>query len=391
MKKAIRKICFIEPKFLRSIGGVETHSYEFVKHFMNNKNYKIDLIISKKSTKDAINLKIRDKRFEKITKRILLGNIEKDAKIILKNSINSEIYFFNSPNWILTAKYIREEKPNSKIFVRSGGNDIIAGWILNEKNNLNKLKDNRKKIVEIINNYVDKLIVNSKYSEKRMISVGIKKIKIKIISGGVDCKKFNIKRKRNHGNRNIKIGFWGRLVEFKGLEYSLRAINEVYKKYKSIDFTIIGDGPERKRILDLIFKMNLKNIVKYKGIMEFNRIPFVARDLDIFLHLPIYLRKTERGSSYIHTETMGRTYCEASSMGIPSVISNVGGGPEMIINNKTGFVVKEKDYISASKKILKLINNPRLRERFGAKARNISQKRYDWNKLINKYEKVFGR
>jgi glycosyltransferase involved in cell wall biosynthesis len=391
MKNAIRKICFIEPKFLRSIGGIETHSYEFVKYFMENKNYKIDSIISKKDIKDGINLKIRNKRFEKITKRILIGNIKKDVKAILKNSINSEIYFFNSPNWILTARHIKEEKPNSKIFVRSGGNDIIAGWILNEKDNLNKLEDNRKKIVEIINNYVDKLIVNSKYSRKRMISVGIKKKKIKIISGGVDCKTFSPEIKRNFNDKNIKIGFWGRLVEFKGLEYSLKAINEVYKEYKSIEFDIIGDGPERKKILDLISKMNLKNIVKYRGIMEFNKIPLVARDFDIFLHLPIYLKKIERGSNYIHTETMGRTYCEANSMGIPSVISNVGGGPEMIINNKTGFIVKEKDYLEASKKILKLINNPRLRKKLGRKARKISLKRYNWNKLINKYEKVFRK
>jgi glycosyltransferase involved in cell wall biosynthesis len=390
MKKVIEKICFIEPKFLKSIGGVETHSYEFVKHFMENKNYKIDSIISKKIIKDGINLKIRNKKFEKITKRILIGDIKKDAKIILKNSIDSKIYFFNNPNWILTAKYIREEKPNSKIFVRSGGNDIIAGWILDENDNSNKLEDNRKKIVEIINNYVDKLIVNSKYSKKRMISVGIKKRKIKIISGGVDCKTFSRKLKIR-SRRKIKIGFWGRLVEFKGLEYSLKAINEVYKKYKDIDFTIIGDGPERKKILNFISKMNLKNIVNYKGIMEFNKIPLIAKDFDIFLHLPIYFKKVERGSTYIHTETMGRTYCEASSMGIPSVISNVGGGPEMIRNNKMGFIVKEKDYLEASKKILKLINNPGLRNKFGAKAREVSISNYDWNKLINKYEMVFQK
>jgi len=390
MKKVIKKICFIEPKFLRSIGGVETHGYEFVKHFMGGKNYKINSIISKKNIKDGINLKIRNKIFEKITKRILIGDIKKDAETILKNSINSEIYFFNSPNWILTAKYIKKERPKSRIFVRSGGNDIMAGWILDENDKTKKLEDNRKKIVEIINNFVDKLIVNSKYSEKRMISVGIKKRKIKVISGGVDCKTFSNKLKIRN-SKKIKIGFWGRLVEFKGLEYSLKAIKEAYKGYQDIEFTIIGDGPERKKILNLISEMNLKKIVDYKGIMEFNKIPLIARNFDIFLHLPIYLKKVERGSTYIHTETMGRTYCEASSMGIPSVISNVGGGPEMIENNKMGFIVKEKDHLEASKKILELINNPKLRRKFGAKARKISLSNYDWNKLINKYEKVFQK
>jgi len=385
-----KNICFIDPKFLRSIGGVETHGYEFVKNFISDKEYKIESIISLNEVTDGINLKIENKKFESLTKRILTKNIEKDAKLILNNSSkDTEIYFFNNPNWILTSKKIKGNKPNSKIFVRSGGNDIPAGWILDENDKSKKLKENREKIIFYINNYVDKLIVNSKYSKKRMIELGIKRSKIKIVTGGVDCELFTPRKNVQQKSRKIKIIFWGRLVKFKGLEYSLKALSEVYKKNREIEFIIIGDGPERENILDLISKSKLNEIISYRGIKEFNKIPKEAKDADIFLHLPIYQKKYERGSSYIHTETMGRTYCEASSLGIPSVVSNVGGSPEMIKNNSMGYVVEEKDYIHASKKILKLIKNKRIRDKMSEKSRKIALKRYDWINLINKYKRIF--
>jgi glycosyltransferase involved in cell wall biosynthesis len=388
MNEKIIKICFIDPKFLRSIGGVETHGYEFIKSFFNQDNYKIDSIISCKDVTDGISLNVTNEKFEDRTKRILIKNLTKDSQAILDNSAaDTKIYFFNNPNWILSAELIKKLRPDSKIFVRSGGNDIMAGWILDENCSENNLEDNRKKLVFAINHFVDKLIVNSNYSKTRMLSIGVKEEKIVIISGGVDCKLFCPKKNRN--GRKIKIAFWGRLVEFKGLNYSLRAIKEIYKSHKNIEFILIGDGPEKNKILSLISELGLKDIVKFKGIQFFSKIPEIVRDVDIFLHLPIYLMKRERGSQYIHTETMGRTYCEASSMGIPSVVSNVGGSPEMILNNITGFVVHEKDFIGASIKLKELIENKKLRDEMSSSARKIALEEFDWRNLIEKYKEIF--
>jgi len=382
------KICLIGPKFLKSIGGVETHGYEFVRSFLKDKKYEIDTIFSCKKVTDGINLDIKNKEFENKTKRILIKNIEIDGKKILKNSSKkTNIYFFNNPNWIQVAKLIKEKKPNSKIFVRSGGNDLMAGWILDESDKKSNLKLNRKILVDTINNYVEKLIVNSKYSKKRMVSIGINPNKLEIISGGVDCK--NFKPKKNKKKNKIKLAFWGRLVKFKGLEYSIKAINEVYKHNKNIEFLIYGKGPEEEKIKKQISKLKLDKVVKCLGAKEFKMIPFYAQDVDIFLHLPIYLKKRGRKGEYIHTETMGRTYCEASALGIPIIASNVGGSPEMVIDGQTGFIVKEKDFLKASRKIIHLIENITLREKISKNARKIAKQNYDWNVLIKKYKKLF--
>ena len=382
------KICFIDPKFLKSIGGVETHGYEFVRHFLKDEKFQIDKIFAKKEVNDGINLEIINRLMEAKTIRNLSGDFKKDADEILKNnSKDTKIYFFNNPNWLPVSEYIKKSKPESRIFVRSGGNDIIAGWIGNENSKKEPLLKNRKFLVYLINNYVDLLIVNSNFSRKRMISIGIKQDKINVVIGGVDCNLFKSKRKEL--KKETKISYWGRWVKFKGLEFTLKTISEVYKQNKNIKFIMIGDGPEKNEIIKLISKLNLNNIIEYKGLVEFRKIPPLVNDSEIFLHLPIYLKKEERGASYIHTETMGRTYCEASSLGMACVISNVGGGPEIIKNRGNGFVVPEKDYHSASEKILKLIKDRRLRKKMGNNGREIALENFDWKILIDKYKEIF--
>ena len=382
------KICFIEPKFLKSIGGVETHGYEFVRHFLRDKEFQIDKIFSKKEVNDGINLEIKNNPMEAKTIRKLSGNFKKDAETILNNTPkDTKIYFFNNPNWLPITEYLKKSKSDLKIFVRSGGNDIMAGWVGNENSKKEPLLKNRRLLVNLINNYVNLLIVNSDFSRKRMISVGINPKKIKIVIGGVDCNLF--KPAKYKSKKVTKISYWGRWVEFKGLEFALRAIKEVYKQNKNIKFIMIGDGPERNKIIKLIHKLNLNKIVDFKGLVEFRKIPSLVRDSEIFLHLPIYLKKKEMGSSYIHTETMGRTYCEAISSGMVCVVSNVGGGPEIIENQKSGFVVSEKDYHSAANKILNLIESEKLRKKMGIYGRNIALKKFDWKILIDKYKEIF--
>ena len=155
----MKKICFIAPQFLRCIGGVESHGYEFAKEFLKNKNFKIVSIISKNKVKDGVSIEKgnSEKKLERITKRILSSKMEKDAKLILDNSPkDTDIYFLNNPNWLPTIPSIKENRPNSKVFVRSGGNDLMAGWIGEEDNPKSIIKPNRKILVGIINKNVDK-------------------------------------------------------------------------------------------------------------------------------------------------------------------------------------------------------------------------------------------
>ena len=388
----MRNICFISPKFYGYIGGMETHAFEFANFFSKNRKYALKSIITRKIADDGIlskNINL-DWEINRLVRPVLMGNFKKDAETILQNSNPlKEIYYLNSPTWLPAAVIIKRKYPDVKIIVRSGGNDLAAGWIGSEKNLSKNMKASRLYLVYLINNFVDKLIVNSDYSLNRSLAMGVNPDKIMKILGGVDCDKFQpIKNKKN--SKIVRIVLVSRLVKFKGIEYSLKAIKElIYKHGINLNYTIVGDGPEKKHLINLSRKLKIEKKVNFLGAVNLNNVSKILSRKDIFLHLPVYLEKHERGSSYIHTETMGRSICEASACGLPVVSSRVGGVPEVILEGKTGLLVKERDYREAAKNITLLLREHKIREAMMINARSRALNVFSFKKIFKIYERIF--
>lgn len=386
-----KQICFIAPKFMNYIGGVESHGREFAKYFSNDEDYAITSIFSKKNIKDGI--LVNNYNLPNIKcQNILTVNFKKDAKQIINNiHKNTQIFFFNNPNWLPISKYIKEAFPNAKIIARSGGNDILAGWIGEENSTVYNLEENRQYLVKLINKYVDHLVVNSNYSFNRMLSIRIDNNKLVVLKGGVDCLKFRPNKDYLISNNEINIATSARLVKFKGIEHSLQTIKILnHLCDRKIFYSIIGDGPERKYLEKLTMSLGIDNITKFLGVKSFEEMPNVMKKFDIFLHLPINLKKNINGFSYIHTETMGRCFCEAAACGIPAVGSDVGGVSEIVSDCISGYIVKEGDYITAADKILTLIENAKLSKIMGINARKKAMSDFDWKILHHKYKSLFN-
>ena len=395
-----KEICFISPMFFNCIGGMETHAYEFIKVFAGDKEFPIKSILVKKFDRDGIpvpNYEDRDdpgeansvsKKIKKLTQRALTGDFKEDAKKIMDTrDIENTVFFLNSPTWLPSFEIIKKKYPETKLILRSGGNDIVAGWIANETNDRKSLEESRSRVVEIINQYVDYCIVNSEYSAGRTKSAGVNENKIVKVIGGVDCSAFQ--PSKSAARLRITILTTARLVKFKGFEYSIKAVKEVIKKRDlDVHYMIVGDGPERSTI-ERLSGGGLENRLSILGAQRIEDMPEYYSKADIFLHLPIYLERHERGSSYIHTETMGRCLCEASSSGLPIVSARVGGVPEIVDDNDTGYLVPEKDYISASKKLLELILNFDKRIEMGNKGRKKAGRYFDWKVVFEQYRKMF--
>ena len=371
---------------------METHAFEFANFFSKNRKYALKSIITRKIADDGIlskNINL-DWKINRLVRPVLGGNFKKDAETILQNSNPlKEIYYLNSPTWLPAAVIIKRKYPDVKIIVRSGGNDLAAGWIGSEKNLSKNMKASRLYLVYLINNFVDKLIVNSDYSLNRSLAMGVNPDKIMKILGGVDCDKFRpIKNKKN--SKIVRIVLVSRLVKFKGIEYSLKAIKElIYKHGINLNYTIVGDGPEKKNLINLSRKLKIEKKVNFLGAVNLNNVSKILSRKDIFLHLPVYLEKHERGSSYIHTETMGRSICEASACGLPVVSSRVGGVPEVILEGKTGLLVKERDYREAAKNITLLLREHKIREAMMINARSRALNVFSFKKIFKIYERIF--
>ena len=76
---------------------------------------------------------------------------------------------------------------------------------------------------------------------------------------------------------------------------------------------------------------------------------------------------------------------EAMAMQNPVVATKVGGIPEMIYDDETGFLVGEGDYKMWIKKINVLIKDKEIGRRLGKNARELIVEKFNWDKLSKEF------
>ena len=132
------------------------------------------------------------------------------------------------------------------------------------------------------------------------------------------------------------------LQKGKGVDITLRALAALKKHHVfNWHYTIVGDGPERKNLENLVKQLQLECFVSFVGLCAHGKVYEYLKASDVFC-LPSY------------REAFGIAYLEAMAYGLLA-IGVQGEGPEAFINNeKTGLLVKPRD-VQALAALLKTI------------------------------------
>jgi len=219
---------------------------------------------------------------------------------------------------------------------------------------------------------VSKVIVLSKEIKKNLYKRwNIDKKSIELVYNGVDSQtytKYNkpfkeIKEKYNISNKYIL--FVGQLHKRKG-------VADLLKSIKNIDYpcVIVGGGPERGNLEKLIKKLELNNVTLTGAIPRDDLI-------SLYLEADLYVLPST-------AEALPLTILEAMSSGLPIISTTVGAIPEIIENEKNGFLIEPHDINALKQAIKKLINNPSLARKIGCNNRNKILNKFDWKIIVNK-------
>ncbi|NFO11340.1 glycosyltransferase family 4 protein [Clostridium botulinum] len=149
--------------------------------------------------------------------------------------------------------------------------------------------------------------------------------------------------------------FVGRLVkQTKGLDLLIKAFSLVNKEKKDWQLKIVGDGPDRKKLIKYIYKYHLEN-----------NIILLGKSDNVKKH---YLQSSIFVSSS-RWEGFGLAITEAMECGLP-VIAFKNSGPKEIINknNENGILVPCNDVKKLANSIIELIENMRKREYIAQKS-----------------------
>lgn len=133
---------------------------------------------------------------------------------------------------------------------------------------------------------------------------------------------------------------------------------------------LVGDGPDRSECERLTRDLNLYDKVKFLGKQD--GLVEILNSADLFL-IPS------------QSESFGLAALEAMACGIPVVSSSVGGLPELIRHNETGFIAEIGDIDRMAKYSLDLLTNSKKHALFSENARKRAVENFDKSIILPQY------
>lgn len=156
---------------------------------------------------------------------------------------------------------------------------------------------------------------------------------------------------------------------------TIRILEKVRKEIPT-KLILIGDGPDRSECERLARELKLEKDVLFLGKQDgLENLLSVA---DIFL-MPS------------QSESFGLSALEAMSCGVPVISSSVGGLPELVLHNKTGYIAEFSDVDRMAKYALELLKNEKKISSFSKKSRERAEKIFEKKLIIPKYIKYYEK
>jgi len=177
------------------------------------------------------------------------------------------------------------------------------------------------------------------YFSERLRAMGCPPDKITVLHSGIDTAPITQLAKPDKWRTKtvpLRLVSVGRLVEKKGFDLAIRALAHVLQTEPAwdIEYHILGDGPLRSTLEQLVSTMNLARVVHFEGWQPYASVQAALRSA----HCLVAPSQT---SSTGDIEGIPNVVKEAMAQQIPVIASNHSGMPEAVINEGTGYLFAE--------------------------------------------------
>lgn len=225
-------------------------------------------------------------------------------------------------------------------------------------------------------NSSDKFLATSGFIKSQWISRSNEK-KVEVIYPPFNLEKYDVAvRTPRIENTKIgkRIGFVGRLSEEKNVKMLIDAMVEVVLKIPDVYCTIVGTGPQEKKLKDYCAELNLQKSIEFTGYIQNS---FEAlREMDIFV-----LPSRSEGCPIVILEAM--------AMGLPVVATRVGGNPELVVDGESGILVEHGNFSQMTDAIVKLIDNRERAREMGQNGRRRAFSLFHPSSFTSKLQDIY--
>jgi glycosyltransferase involved in cell wall biosynthesis len=161
-----------------------------------------------------------------------------------------------------------------------------------------------------------------------------------------------------------------RLIALKQIDQLIESLIEC----SDVGLVIVGDGPERGRLEELVRTRRLVDRVYFAGQRTRDDTLELMAACDVFV-----LNSTHEGFPHVVLEAM--------NVGLPVIATAVGGTPELVRHGKNGLLISPNANGALLVALSKLLSSSEEREKLAAGAQNTSR-RFQWSAMIDNTEAI---
>lgn len=272
-------------------------------------------------------------------KKFLNEFIEKTFQYIEENDID----VIHAHYWLsgLVAKKVKEKYKIPFIFTSHSLGVFV------QENNLGRISSEQE-----IFNAADKITASSIFEKENLLTrYGVDKLKIHIVTPGLNKKIFKAYRGEKRNNTILSVG---RIQKQKGQLQTLDLFKSLQYRIKGLELVFVGgpsgaDGESYlNKMKNRIEELRIEEEVKFVGSLSQKKLVKLMRKSKLLIHSA-------------ENETFGLVAIEAHRLGVPVLSMNQGSFKELISNNENGLVAKSFDDVQVYDFIIKLFEDAEYR------------------------------
>ena len=208
---------------------------------------------------------------------------------------------------------------------------------------------------------------------RQLANVFDSRFEIPIIPNGVD---FDFYRAADRDWSFPRLLSVGRIVHQKGLDLAMRALGGL--RELDWEWRIAGNGPQLQVLQSLAKDLGLEDRVHFLGWQSRDQLIESYKQANVFLFPSRH-------------EGMPNAMLEAMASGLPVIASCIAGSEELVLNDKTGYLIPSEDIESLQVSLKKLLSDPARRAQMGSASRQHAEANYSWESTARQYARLLEK
>ena len=291
------------------------------------------------------------------------------ARYLLKNAERFDAVHVHITHLMAaTAGFVRA-KTGLSVTTKISGFYEFEGGVLDQRNRFKPLNFFLRQGL----GKVDFVQTISEQTREKLLEANFRDEQIRFIPNGIDTVEAPVIRETPE---TLVLGYCGRLREVKGVHVLLDAVAEVLKRRPDAKFkvSIAGSGSSADELLAQAEKLAITDYIEWLGLIEDTQSYF--RSIDIYIQ-PSF------------AEGLPNSVMEAMVEQKPVIASDIGGNNDLVTHEISGLRFPAGDSQNLADHLLRMIDEPELRQSLAVAGRQLIEQRYDIERVVTKLTELY--